>query len=52
MQRNRFTIVFLAALGLLEAWIFSRREFFGGDALWWLYYRFAVLVSSFKAFTP
>ena len=40
MQRNRFTIVFLAALGLLEAWIFSRREFFGGDALWWLYYRF------------
>ena len=35
-----FTIVFLASLGLLEAWIFSRREFFGGDALWWLYYRF------------
>ena len=39
-MRDRITIVFLASLGLLESWIFSAREFFGGDALWWLYYRF------------
>ena len=37
---SRGEVVFLASLGLLESWIFSAREFFGGDALWWLYYRF------------
>ena len=40
LVRNRITIVFLALLGVLESWVFSAREFFGGDALWWLYYRF------------
>ena len=52
MQRNRFTIVFLAALGLLEAWIFSRREFLEGMHCGGSTIDFAVLVSSFKAFTP